>query len=242
MKLLFSGKVPKDFNYPEANEDAFEVDTNIGLVALSDGASESFDSKTWAKILVEAFICAPDVNPEWLSEIINNYISRFDFTNLSWSQEAAFNRGSFASFLGLKIYKDQSAIDVLAIGDSLAVLLDGAVFLRSYPYSDPEYFKNRPELISTNSMHNKFFFESNFIAGHSEKWNLYEVKTPIVICMTDALGEWALKNEKEGNPQWSLLSSFTNESELKALVVEERLNMRMRVDDTTLLTLALNGC
>ena len=53
--------------------------------------------------------------------------------------------------------------------------------------------------------------------------------------MTDALGEWALRGQAEGEPRWSLLLSIKDTSDLEELVTSERAARRMRIDDVTLL-------
>jgi hypothetical protein len=57
--------VPKEIDYPESNEDFFNVQDNGISCALSDGASESYDSKTWAKILCQTFIHQSRKKNDW---------------------------------------------------------------------------------------------------------------------------------------------------------------------------------
>ena len=48
--------IPKELDYPELNEDYFTHRIDGLACAISDGASESYDSKNWSKILCETFI------------------------------------------------------------------------------------------------------------------------------------------------------------------------------------------
>jgi len=67
MNVLFAEQVPKELASPDFNEDFFSVDIGKRRFALSDGASESFDSKTWAQLLTNRFIENPELSPDWLS-------------------------------------------------------------------------------------------------------------------------------------------------------------------------------
>ena len=235
--VRFLGQVPKDPNYPEEIEDALQIDTITARAAISDGASESFDSKTWAQLLVKAFLRSPGLNSKWLSDVVRHYNGRYDLSTLSWSKCAAFERGSFASLLGVEESSAHKDIEILSVGDSLAVLLVGVNFVDSFPYKNFLQFQNRPELFCTNPAHNGFLSAPDFFSRHQRTWSLDSVEKPRLLCMTDALGEWALKMAHEGNPQWETLSSITDMSQLEKIVIREREQRRMRVDDVTLVSL-----
>lgn len=241
MKVVFCGQVPKDSNYPEATEDAVEIFMAAGRLAISDGASESFDSKTWAKLLVGRFVGSPERPPGWLSEVVGQYNACHDRSTLSWSKHAAFERGSFATLLGVEAFPSRSEIDILAVGDSLAVLLSGSEMIDSFPYKDALQFQQRPELFCTSPLHNGFIDEPDFISRHHKTWNYKQLDHPVLLCMTDALAEWALRSEQEGSPQWAKLLSLTDESQLESIVLSEREQKRMRVDDVTLVSIAFDG-
>lgn len=56
IKLLFSESIPKESILTSYNEDAFKFSSLNQTFSLCDGASESFDSKSWANILAQNFI------------------------------------------------------------------------------------------------------------------------------------------------------------------------------------------
>ena len=58
--------------------------------------------------------------------------------------------------------------------------------------------------------------------------------------MTDALGEWALKMEQGGTPQWATLLSVIDSTHLESIILNERKHGRMRVDDVTLITISFS--
>ncbi len=240
MNVLFCGQVPKDSNYPESTEDAVKISLEAGRLAISDGASESFDSKTWAQILVKTFVQSPEFSPDWLSGVIQEYNGQYDLSSLSWSKCASFERGSFATLLGIELFPTHASLDVLGIGDSLAVLLNGSDIIDSFPYNFSSQFKQRPELLCTNSLYNGFSGSVDFFTRHFKTWSLNQIQHPFLLCMTDALGEWALKMEQDGTPQWTTLLSMTDVAHLESIVLNERKQGRMRVDDVTLVSISFS--
>lgn len=236
MRVLFSGQVPKDADFPEFNEDALLVAEDLAKIAISDGASESFDSKSWAKLVVQAFLESSDLNRAWVAELCRQYASLFDPASLSWSKAAAYQRGSFATLLGLEFNKDSKSIDALCVGDSQVVLLSNGNFVDAYPYIEPRQFQQRPELLCSNLVYNQFILEQDFQLNHRRSWNLADIDQPSLLCMTDALAEWALRMETQGDSKWEALLSISDVSELESLVLNEQREKRMHVDDVTLIS------
>ncbi len=234
MKVEFLGKVPKEAKYPESNEDAFSFANEKAIIAVSDGASESFDSKTWANLLVERCVNRPEINENWIAEAAAEYSVSFDPENLSWSKQSAFARGSFATLLGMSYADSDREVEVVGIGDSIAVLLDGESRIDSFPYTSAAEFHLRPELLCTNTLLNGFVQTTGLLPQHVKKWSIIGLSRPIILCMTDALGEWAIRNEEEGNPKWAQLSNIYELVDFEELVLGERQERRMRVDDATL--------
>lgn len=235
MRVLFSGQVPKDPLYPEAIEDSFEFLISDGRLALSDGASVSFDSRTWARIVTSQFIEDPAIKISWLEKCIQRYADQFDVQSLSWSKQASFNRGSYATLLGVEIFPEKKTMDVIAVGDSICVVLENEVLITTFPYDKHEQFQQRPEIFSTLMSNNTFASESDFYLNHFRTYPVRSDCKTSVLCMTDALGEWALRGQAEGDPRWSRLLSITDTRELDALVTSERAARRMQFDDVTLL-------
>lgn len=238
MKREFSGTVPKDPSSPEANEDKFAFSEDGKRVALSDGASESFDSKLWADLLVRRFVADPKVRPEWVTSTLAEYSAAHDFQSMSWSKQAAFERGSFATLIGVEHFEEHDAIEVLAVGDSIALLVDDGKLHYGWPFENPERFNERPTLLATVAGHNDFIGVSGFWTLHGKTFNLNGLSDPRLICMTDALGQWALKEALAGGSGLAELLSINSEEQLSELVVRERSERRMQVDDSTLLILS----
>lgn len=93
MRQEFAGSVPKEPRSPEANEDVLALSDSANRFALSDGASDSFNSKLWAKLLANRFIADPGVSPQWVDGALADYEAAHDVASMSWSKQAAFERG-----------------------------------------------------------------------------------------------------------------------------------------------------
>ena len=129
------------------NDDYFSASEEHQLFAMSDGASESYDSGRWSKVLCRQWILGGGVaSKATLYARIREYTQECRPAALSWSKQAAFERGSYATFLGVR--KKRGMVQVLAFGDSLAVWLQGDHVV-SFPYIDAKQFDERPLCLST---------------------------------------------------------------------------------------------
>ena len=216
----------------EKNEDAWQL-SKKGVAALSDGASVSFDSANWSRILVRRYARCPHFDRAWLANAIADYVKLYDRENLPWMHQAAFDRGSFASLLGVTHY-GEGLVQVLAIGDSIALLCDDNRIVGSFPYDSSHQFDQRPQLLSTNPAENAFLADRDPTRDLCD-WNLQKFNHPALLCMTDALGHWVLEHRDEEPSPIETLRAISSPAAFKRFVREERASGRMRRDDTTLL-------
>jgi hypothetical protein len=56
----------------QANEDSYQR-SRKGVYALSDGASVSFDSASWSRILVRRFAQNPKLSKDWVHSAIRDF-------------------------------------------------------------------------------------------------------------------------------------------------------------------------
>jgi len=218
------------------NEDGFYRSAK-GVYALSDGASVSFDSASWARILVRRYARNPDFTHEWLSAAIAEFRKLYDRDSLPWMQQASFDKGSFASLLGVRIADAGRAIQVLAVGDSLAVLCDGDRIKATFPISTAAEFTRSPRLLCTNPAGNAFLDEVDFAYDLVADWTFAGLKQPALLCMTDALGHWLLSQRDRNSSPISALRKVQTPRAFARFVHEERAAGRMKRDDTTLIAL-----
>jgi hypothetical protein len=220
----------KQADEPHLNEDAVACREGSGTYAISDGASESFGSQRWALVLARRYVRQPMIDAPWIERSIAVYNKGFDRAAMTWSAQAAFDRGSFATLLGLHFDHDYSGASLLGIGDSLAVLDDGKAVRATYPYSDEDQFRTNPLLLSTLHDRNQAILDGSF----QTHWNLSGIAEARLFCMTDALGAWLLADRDE---RMDRLRALRCEGEFTELVEDARTLRTMRRDDTTLLVI-----
>ena len=238
VRLDFAATVAKDPERPDLNEDAFKQGLNSDVFALSDGASESYDSKSWAQMLVSKYSENLTFNYEWVEAAQKNYAATVDFQSLSWSKQLAFDRGSFATLLGLTTF--ENSCSVFSIGDSLAALVRNKRIHTSFPFVYPEQFDARPELLSTLSNLNTFAQDSEFnIAEHQTSWEIEDGDT--VFMMTDAVGQWFLREINFENSSAQALLDTSTEDEFQSLICLLRSEKRIKLDDSTLLRFVVDS-
>ncbi len=241
MRVSFAGSVAKTPDNPETNEDCFILNQDMQRIVLCDGASESFDSRTWAHSLAQLFSDDPAINPAWVERAVLAYNANHDVNTLSWSKQAAFERGSFATLLGVEINNAQECIELFAIGDSIAILIENACVVASWPYTTAEQFDERPSLLSTISHLNSFVSEDGFYLQRQISWNLKKFTDPILLCMTDAMGQWVLRMVQEQDDAWKALLSVATAEQLAEIVTSQRAAKKMRTDDSTLIVIRFNS-
>lgn len=234
MQISFAASFAKAPEYPEANEDCFLINSKDDRIVLCDGASESFDSRTWAQLLAQKFSDDPAINTTWVSNAVREYNAKVNIQTLSWSKQAAFDRGSFATLLAVEINRARNSIEILAVGDSIAILVKNNQIVASWPYTRPEQFDEHPSLLSTISELNNFVSEEGFYLAHQVNWDINLNSPPVLLCMTDALGQWVLRMASEGNDIWKQLLILDSPEQLSDLVITQRVEKKMRTDDSTL--------
>ncbi len=222
--------VAKQQSEPDLNEDASAVSSRRRTYVVSDGASESFSSRRWAKVLVTKFLRKPYIDGEWLRHAISSYDRAYDREQMSWSAQASYDRGSFATLLALVFDDDHQGIDIIGIGDTLVVLDDGEEMRASFPYTEPDQFKANPLLLSTIHDRNSALL-NNMPKAY---WRLDRNPRARIYCMTDALGAWLLANTGERLP---ILRELGSKEQFIEFVETARRTGDMRRDDSTLLVL-----
>jgi hypothetical protein len=219
----------------QINEDSYQYSSK-GTFALSDGASISFDSASWSKLLVRRYAKRPDFSPEWLSGAITEFAKQYDRDSLPWMKQASFDRGSFASLLGVRVLDHGGSLQVLAIGDSLAVLCDGDEIIATHPYQKPEQFAQSPQLLSTSRQENAFLDDLDIVYDIYADWTFSGLTRPALLCMTDALGHWVLSMRANNRSPVATLRGIKKPRDFSKFVEEERASGRLKRDDTTLLS------
>lgn len=231
MRPTFFATIPKRAGDEHLNEDAAYWNPYRRIYAVSDGASDSYNSARWSKILARRFVSEPQFGDQWLKSAIESYVSGFNRESMSWSAQAAYDRGSFATLTGVVISPSGAQVSVAGFGDSIAVLADDDQVVCSFPYEHADQFEQNPLLLSTSPERNASILSQTH-SDFRRDWRLSERRNPVILLMTDALGAWLLANRYE---RVRVLLSLATRVEFSGLVERERRANRMRRDDTTLL-------
>jgi hypothetical protein len=234
LRVLRMFSIPKGGD--TCNEDRAYVSDDGSICAVSDGASVSFDSGPWAEILSRKFVANQDISKPWIEAAIQEYRSAYDRDAMTWAYQAAFDRGSFATLLGVVCGSDGKGVRAFALGDTLLAFVDDGKVVRTLPYVQPDEFDKSPTLISTNCLENGSLDEE-FL---SDAWHVLTIAShdaPTLLLMTDAVGRWLLEKPESERARQLLdipdLAAFTN------FVDRERTEGRMKRDDSTLIVVGM---
>ena len=245
--VVFGETIAKHGGNPGDAEDVFAVSGDGQCVAVCDGASVSFDPRTWATVLAQAFAADPPAEPSglpgaWIAGVAARYRAAAERDDWSWAQEEAYRLGSFSTLLGVRACDRHDGVHLVAVGDTVAVLVDGDRRCGSFPYTDASEFTLSPDLCSTVDRHNVAGPDGNLERAKTVCWSLSGMVAPTLLCMTDALAEWALRRDAEpvavGEAGvWTRLCALRTRDELLELVLGEQGVRRMRQDDVTLVVI-----
>jgi hypothetical protein len=237
LETLFVGSVPK--RNGDRNEDCYLVCNENLRFALSDGASVSYDPATWASQLCEKYVGNPNVDAQWITEAVKSYNSTADRDSLPWMKQAAFDRGSFASLLGLCVDLDSEKIDLIAFGDSNVLIMKDGLVVETFPITNVEDFAKSPDLLCTVEGENEYLSEA-MIAASMRAFDLTTVVNEdqvSILMATDALSAWVMQCDTDA--RLNALFAVRSDEQFIELVRESRSIAALKVDDTTMITIRI---
>lgn len=239
--------VAKDADYPDENQDAVRVDQERGTAAIADGVTSSLFARLWATILVEAAASnLPDPDDReglarWLAEHRAAWSRQIDVSRLAWFQKAKLRDGAFSTLLAIRFVPPDDAtkqdaptwrLRGLAIGDSCLFHVREGRLLRKFPIQTSAEFNSDPMVLGSMDL------------NRDERLSFRRLDEPcrpgdLVVLCTDALADWALRQEESGNPPaweayWDLDAPAWKER-----ILSLRAEREIRCDDTTLLLLRI---
>ena len=201
---------------------------------MSDGASVSFDPAPWAEILVREFVQGVELNEEWLRSAVGRYQAQYDPERMDWMRAGAFERGSFASLLGLKKQAASPIIEVSGVGDSILAATRAGKVIKSWPYLLAEEFDASPQLLATVEFENQIHFaESTHLP--SVQLDLADLGADTLLLVTDALGHWLLSHPEDA----SQLIELADDEAFASWVDAQRAAGGLRRDDTTMIVVPI---
>lgn len=149
----------------------------------------------------------------------------------AWYHEAAAQKGSAATLLGLRLDGLQKDGELywraLAVGDTCLFVIRGDTLLCSFPLVSAEQFDDRPNLVSTSGKRHLTGDREVRVAGGRVETGDY------FLLATDALAEWILRAKEQATKVVKLLRRIDSKG-LESLVRELQRGGAMRLDDVTL--------
>jgi hypothetical protein len=236
LKRLTAFSVKKRNDTP--NEDHWCESPDGRVFAVSDGASVSFDPARWADVLTRRFCHNQEISREWILEAIAEHGSVYDRETMPWLEQAAFDRGSFATLLGVAFSPDWRGARVFAMGDTILAFVGVDQIVRTIPNIKVEELDQVPALLSTNPLENRWI-DADTISAAWQDLNITSHEVPTLLLMTDALGRWLL--EAPNFERVSVLLSLREGGEFCEFVDRERSAGRLKRDDTTLVVIGASG-
>jgi serine/threonine protein phosphatase PrpC len=172
-----SATLPKRGNKAEENEDAVAAAPDSLRFAVSDGASEGWESGAWATRLGSAFLRSPPAPPEfsqWLTEVRENWTPPPLAVSAPWYASMKQEQGSFATLIGLELRRSNDsgwAWKAVAVGDSCLLHIRGEELKTAFPLTSPKAFSNRPVLIASSAT--EPCPEPEWFAGRADPGDLF---------------------------------------------------------------------
>ncbi|WP_442869298.1 protein phosphatase 2C domain-containing protein [Bradyrhizobium sp. CCBAU 11357] len=211
-----------------------------GRYAVSDGASESFDSAGWAKILCRHYLRDINFGSDWIVGARHRYNAGRKVDLDDWSAQHASERGSSATLLGLTI----SPTNIVAhgVGDTTMFICNGSQNFTTFPAEPSGGYGNSPELLCSDSAQSRISETDDFFLRHT----LVHPAPAIgwygttLIVVTDSLAAWIVEGPVED--RWLRLNELCavrDRDAFQALCVGAMERRSLRKDDFALLVIEL---
>ena len=226
-------------------EDSFDCSVESGVAAVSDGASNNFESRRWASLLTHAFVHRPPpkFTPpkvlDWVESVAAEWSESIPWQDLTVFEEAKAALGSAATLVGLKfgsssLRRAEGSWQCLAIGDSCLFQITRGQLVRSLPIAKSADFDIHPSLLSTRLENSKLIADR--LITERGGWRAGDT----FYLLTDAIASWFLLDFEQGGSPWETLSSLDEQS-FASFVEDKRARSLMRNDDVTVMTLSVRA-
>jgi len=221
-------------------EDFIAEDAETCRFAVTDGATEAFDARNWARRLAQSWVqthsaLTAEEFREWVANEGRELHDSWNGLNLSWYSEEKARTGSFAALVGVELdFKTYSpSWKAIALGDSCLLYCRNGSLLKSLPLSRPENFNSTPVLVASDaSMHETSMTSVVIDSGNCNSGD-------VLLLLSDAMACWFLERFEKGDLDPNELLKTKEDHELKRLFDDERLAGRMRNDDLAVLRIEL---
>lgn len=228
--------LPKSGHQLSECEDAIGINLSARRFAIADGATEAFDSQSWARLLAHDWVSpgpadqSVDEFRAWVARQGHLLHDSWSGLRLSWYAEEKARTGSFAAFVGLQIDVEGTAPrwNVIALGDSCLIHCRNETIVTALPVSNYESFNATPPLVPSHaSMQQAALEKVVSAAGVIERED-------VLLLLSDAIAAWYLMLVEKDAPaiaRFDLLLKSMDEPELQLLFEKDRLSGRIKDDD-----------
>ena len=241
LQKVLKATISKDPLIDGSNEDTciLRLHGDLQRAAVFDGASESFAARKWSRLLSEEWGRGKILNKDWIANAQNRYQSELADLNLSWAQEAAIERGSFATIASLEI--ENGHMNTCVVGDSSLFFIDSRGVMKSIPFQSESEFTSSPTALSSkHSALEKNYENINKFTERSHSFKPNGVG--FVLLATDAVSCWLLSDDLVTHLQrLQKLFECKTSTDFHELVLEERRSKSMKIDDSTVILLEMLG-
>lgn len=224
-------------------EDAVAQNAKARRFAIADGATEGFDSRRWARLLVRRWIQIdpPAISAEDFQPLVRDIglwlHEHWRRKPLPWYAEEKAMAGSFAAFLGIQFFIQQNHLSwkAIALGDCCLVHHRGDTVCAAFPISDSENFGSHPVLLpSLASLQTRAFTELKLLEGTAEGGDEF-------ILFSDAIAAWYLRNTDDSQHERNKLRALLSRracDELETFIRGLRSRGTLRNDDIVVVRIA----
>jgi len=237
--------LPKAGSTATEYEDSFCYSRKSRIAAVSDGASNNFESRLWARLLTRAFVQRPPAGLtqhqvlDWLDSVAAEWCAAIPWQDLTVFEEKKAALGSAATLVGLQLesstpWAAEGTWRCLALGDSCLFQITRGQLVTKLPLAKSADFNNHPALLSTRRKNSELYID-RLITG-SGAWRAGD----IFYLMTDAIAASFLLDYEQGGSPWEKVSELDKRS-FASFVNEKRERKLMRNDDITVVTLSIRA-
>jgi len=212
------------------NSDSFYVNSKNQSVAISDGASRSYNPGAWARDLTSGFTQGTQTLSIENIEKIANSRGSVAMDTLSWNEEELMLNGSHATLLiinSMKKRKKNITFSVHSIGDSILIICDKHGYITSaYPHVSTDKFPIAPSLVSN---------KAPYFRGKPEtKADLTISTSETMFLMTDAVARYVARNKESNIHELFPFLKNKDEKHFLTWANEKRVSSEIEDDDLTL--------
>lgn len=221
-------------------EDAAGMDESRLLYAVADGATEAFDSASWAKRLVNSWLQhqSPPLTATGFHQLMREQgrglHDSWSNLKLSWFAEEKARSGSFAAFVGARFsIKDQGMEwSAIAVGDSCFIHRGTEGLRYAFPVCRPEDFNATPPLVpSLEALQDAAMSKVVTQSGQVQEGDAF-------FLFSDAVACWYLMLSRNADSKISEFDKLLDEapdSELADFFNAERGDGRIKDDDIAII-------